>query len=144
MVSLAELLGAQDEPETDDVDVLLSGDVVTFRFAKIDGDRWAELCGKFPPRPENTLDLAVGGYNIDMVVNAAVKINGQRVDGESVEAPTPEQWDMLLTRLSGSDVKRIRDSVWNLNEFGPAQRLEAAKKARSTAATDTSLPSDSV
>lgn len=143
MTTLAELLGAQSEPETDEVDVLLNGEAVTFRFTKIDGDRWAELCGKFPPRPENTLDLAVGGYNIDMVVNAAVKINGTRVDGGMLETPSREQWDRILTILSGSDVKKIRDSVWNLNEFGPAQRLEAAKKARNTPVTGTGSLSDS-
>jgi hypothetical protein len=143
MVSITELLSAAAAPETDDVDVLLADQVVTFRFTKLDGDRWAELCGKFPPRPGNTLDLAVDGYNIDAVVNAAVKINGVRIDGDRVESIAEGQWDMILTALSGSDVKNIRDVIWNLNEGGPMYRLEAAKKALTTLGNGTSSPSDS-
>jgi len=141
MATIAELLG-KAEPETDTVDVLLHGELVTFEFAKIDGDRWAELVAKFPPRNGNPMDLKIGGYNIDLVVKEAAKINGTRVDGVR-EKPSPQQWDAIFEVLSGHDVKLIRDVVWTLNEYGPAQRLEAAKKARSTGGNGTSSPSGS-
>jgi hypothetical protein len=140
MASIAELLG-NAEPEKDTVDVLLHGELVTFEFAKIDGDRWAELAAKFPPRPGNPTDLRVGGYNIDLVVKEAAKINGARVDVDPHEKPSPQQWDAIFEKLDGHGVKEIRDVVWTLNEYGPAQRLEAAKKARSTGGNGTTSPS---
>lgn len=144
MASLDELLSA--EPDLDDVtetvNVMLGGQLVDFRFTKLDGDRWAELCGKHLPRPMNALDQ-IFQCNVDMVVNDAVKINGVRVDAGTVEAPSDGQWNMILSALSGADVKKIRDAIWWLNQIGPEQRLEAAKKALSTAGNDTSSPSDS-
>jgi len=142
MASIAELL-ASSEPERDTVEVILGGEPVTFEFTKIDGDRWAELAAKYPPRPGNPTDLRIGGYNIDQVVKEAAKINGQRVDVEPHENPTPEQWDAIFEALSGHGVKDIRDVVWTLNEYGPAQQLEAAKKARSTGGNGTNSPSPS-
>lgn len=105
--------------------------VLTFRFRRMNGYDWAALCAKHPPRLDVSADLGVGGYNLDAVVREAVKVSGVRLDGENEETLTSEEWDETYTRLAGHDVKRIKDAVWLLNEFGPAQQLASAKKARS-------------
>lgn len=103
--------------------------VLTFRFRKLDGYTYAGLCAKYPPRLDVSADLGAGGYNIDEVCKAAAKANGVRIDGDVEEKPSEAEWDDLFVQLSGHDVKRIRDAIWMLNEYGPAQQLELAKKA---------------
>jgi hypothetical protein len=74
-------------------------------------------------------DLGAGGYNLDEVAKAAAKINGVRVTDDGEEPISEDEWEQLFTSLSGHDVKRIRDAIWLLNEYGPAQGLALAKKA---------------
>lgn len=103
--------------------------VLTFRFRRMDGYDYAALCAKYPPRLDVQADLGAGGYNIDEVARAAAKASGVRLTDEGEEKPTPKEWDEIYGHLSGHDVKEIRDAIWSLNEFGPAQDLALAKKA---------------
>ena len=105
--------------------------VLTFRFRRMDGYEYAALCAKYPPRLDVSADLGAGGYNIDEVARAAAKASGVRVLDGKEEPVAADEWDDLFNALSGHDVKQIRDTIWSLNEYGPAQQLALAKKALS-------------
>lgn len=103
--------------------------VLTFRFRRMDGFDYAALCAKHPPRLDVSADLGAGGYNIDAVARAAAKASGVRLVDDTEETLSDDEWDGIFESLSGHDVKNIRDAIWSLNEYGPAQQLELAKKA---------------
>lgn len=103
--------------------------LVTLRFTKLPGDKYAELTGRHNPRLDSPLDLNVH-YNVDEVVKAAAKLSGAEVDGESVTPLTPAQVEDLLPLLSGVDVANIRDVILALNDYGPRMQVINAKKAR--------------
>jgi hypothetical protein len=54
---------------------------------------------------------------------------GGRVDGDTVEPLTSEQWAGLWSVLSGHEFERVCSVIWELNEWEPQQRIDSAKKA---------------
>lgn len=111
--------------ESFDAEVLKS--LVTLKFTRLDGQRWALLTSANPMRIDVALDRSYG-YNYDAVTEAATRISGVRVDDEGEHELTAEQWGRLQRVLSGHDVQVIRDAVWTLNEYEPAQHVEALVK----------------
>jgi len=103
--------------------------LVTLRFTKLPGEKYAELTGKFMPRLDSPLDLNAH-YNVDEVTKAAAVLSGAEVDGDEVSPLTPAQVAELWPLLSGVDVGRIRDVILALNDMGPRQLVVEAKKAR--------------
>lgn len=108
--------------------------LVTFEFERLPGDLWNDLTATNPVRSDSIVDLSYG-YNLDAVVKKAAKaargghsFAWQVADGKPVVL-TAEQWDEIFGMLSGHDASAVRDAVWNLNEWGPAQALAEAKKA---------------
>jgi len=108
--------------------------LVTFEFERLPGDFWNYLTATNPVRPDSIIDLSYG-YNLDAVVQKAAKAErgghsfAWQVDDGKPVVLTGEQWDDVFGMLSGHDASAIRDAVWNLNEWGPAQALAEAKKA---------------
>ena len=111
--------------EAFDDEVLKS--LVTLKFTRLDGQKWALLTSANPMRVDVALDRHYG-YNYDTVTGLAARASGVRVDDDGEHPLTPEQWDRLMRVLSGHDVQVIRDAVWTLNEYEPSQHIEALVK----------------
>lgn len=140
MTSFDELLlkaktAKEADPNTALAEVLLGGELVTFRFSELDGDAWSEIAIRNPPRLDVEIDRK-RGYNVHTASQAAAVVSGVRlVDGEGV-ALTAEQWTALWPLLSGHEFTTICDTVWSLNVWQPSERLEQAKKdSRATRAS---------
>ncbi len=101
--------------------------LVTLKFTRLDGQKWALLTSANPMRVDVALDRHYG-YNYDTVTGLAARESGVRLDDDGEHPLTPEQWDRLLRVLSGHDVQVIRDAVWTLNEYEPSQHIEALVK----------------
>lgn len=101
--------------------------LVTLKFGRLPGAEWALLTTAYPMRMDVALDRHYG-YNYDAVSEKAAQKSGVRVDGDAETPLTAEQWERLFKVLSGHDVQQIRDTVWTLNEYEPAQHLEALVK----------------
>lgn len=128
---------------------LLASDegLITLRFKRLPGKKWAELTSKYPARLDSPVDRHYG-YNYDAVCEAAVQFRdaegkpyGVRVeDGEEVpmlveqsKDSTVNEWEDLYEELSGHEVETIRDAVWELNEYAPQQKVREALKASGAA-----------
>lgn len=136
-----------------ELDALLRAEVeslLTLRFYKLDGDRWADLTAQCPLRLNSPIDRQYG-YNILAVVKLAAPLSGVSVEGDeevpltvseaSEDSPEPvDEWSDLFRVLSGHEVSRIVDAVYRLNEYDPAKRVSRLKKA-STAMTASGLNS---
>jgi hypothetical protein len=140
-VSFLDDLAAQAaaEPDTADVPVLVNGHLYTLRFTQMDGLEWASEVDKYPARPFILIDARYG-YNLRALVKGIAHKCGVLLDGDT-EVPLRtdppgtkdgvDQWGDLFKALDGSAVQRVCDAVWGLNEYAPAQAVEAAKKALS-------------
>lgn len=122
------------QPQSDPVEVVLGGELVTFRFTRAVATDWARNCARFPARLDVDMDR-VYGYNFHQVsmITAAetgVLIEDDGVTG-SITALTEEQWRGIFAPgvLSGHDLMRIVDAVWALNEWDPQQKVLDLKKA---------------
>jgi hypothetical protein len=113
---------------TQDVDITLNGTLYTFRFTRMDGLEWASLCDMFPARPGVLFDMRYG-YNLRPLTLAAAAKSGQRLEGEAPVDLTEDQWRNLFKTLPGASIERFSDALFQLNEYGPAQEVDAAKKA---------------
>lgn len=130
-------LGAEPEtgtPRTDaasraleDFDGEVLKSLVTLKFTRLDGDRWAKLTSAHPMRIDVALDRHYG-YDYDAVSEAAARASGVRIDDDGEHSLTTEQWTRLLKVLAGHDVQAIRDAVWTLNEYEPEQHVQALVK----------------
>jgi hypothetical protein len=87
------------------------------------------------------------GYNFAAVCEAAAKFRDPKtgavyahvlIDGVPTELDS-EQWDDLFSILAGSDVTKIQDAIWTLNEYDPAYRLQALVKASGAATRSDSI-----
>lgn len=101
--------------------------LITIRFTRMAGSAWAELTSKNPVRLEVPIDRHYG-YNYDAVCFAAAAATGVCIEGDEIEVLSPESWADLLEELSGHEVGLIRDAIWELNEFAPAQRVQELVK----------------
>jgi hypothetical protein len=116
-----------------------------FRFKLLPGDVWSRLTTANPARVEVPVDRRYG-YNFDAVCDAAaqyVDANGTaygvRVEGDTevpmivekktLDYPNPRnQWRELFAAISGHEMEKIRDAIWELNEYEPQVRLEEQLK----------------
>ena len=102
--------------------------LVTLKFARVEGQTWALLTSAYPMRLDVALDRNYG-YNYDAVTEAATRKTGRRLDDDGEHELTEDQWTRLFKVLSGHDIQVIRDAVWTLNEWEPAQNVEALTKS---------------
>jgi hypothetical protein len=140
----------KNEPISVLVDVLVNEELVRLKFTELPAERWADICAHSPVRPEVLYDEQYG-YNIHSACRMAAPLCGVRVvAGEDVPLEmrrdpstgrvVGSEWDDLFDVISGHEFGLIADAIWELNEWGPQQRLEAAKKA-STLASAVNSPS---
>jgi len=120
------------QAEIDDLQDEVDKSLITLRFTRLDGEKWADLTSANPMRLGVALDRHYG-YNFDAVSVAAAQMSGVRVDEDGDHELTDEQWERLLKLLSGYDRKLIRDAVWTLNEYGPQQLVDALVKGSGAA-----------
>lgn len=127
---------------------LTDGTVVTLRFEALPGQAWAEIIARHPARPDVGIDV-VYGYNYHEVAKAAAVYHdpgtvpgelgrgyADRVippEGDETEPAivpvTPEQFAGILEVVTGHEFERIASAIWDLNDYGPQQRLANAGKA---------------
>jgi hypothetical protein len=128
-----------DELEEQSADSLL-----TIRLTRLPGRDWSNLTSKCPVRPDVPIDRHYG-YNYDAACEAAARYRdtsnvayGARLeDGEPIDI-SDDEWGDLFDVLSGSDIGKIRDAVWSLNEYEPEQRLNALVKGSGAASRSVS------
>lgn len=140
-----ERLGVDDgsadlQAQVDDLKASSADALVTLEFERLPGYLWTDITSRHPARLDVAADITYG-YNFDTVVIAAAKAKlgehsyGWRVEGGKPVTMTDEQWDDLFLLMAGHEFDNIRDAVFVVNELGPAQRLESAKKASAGAGT---------
>jgi hypothetical protein len=121
----------------EDVDILLNGTLYVFRFKKMDAFEWAAQCDNYPARPTVLIDRAYG-YNIRTMTMGVAPLCGVRLEGDTevelrVDPPKTrgrvDEWRSLFKAIDGDAFQRITDALFNLNQYGPQQAVEAAKKA---------------
>lgn len=117
--------------------------IVTLRFTQMPGPQWAEVVSRCPVRLDVDMDRHYG-FNSDRATLLAAPLSGAWLeeDGGTSALSAGEWRDLLGHRaddgtfvvgaLAGSDLRRIGDAIFELNEYLPGQRLQAAKKAFAT------------
>ena len=126
---LEDLAVAKEQPKqkSEPVSVIVNDALYELVFYRADGDVWAETVSRHPARTESKIDLRYG-YNFNAVVLEVAPKTGRLVeDGTETELPG-EAWADLIPALSGAEIGRVTDAIWALNEWNPAQEIEAAKK----------------
>jgi hypothetical protein len=80
------------------------------------------------------------GYNYDLACEAAARFRdpsgvayGFRIEGGKPAEITDDEWNDLFEVLPGSEIGKIRDAVWLLNEYEPSERLAALVKGSGAA-----------
>ena len=110
------------------------------RIFRMPGRDWANLTSKCPVRVDVPIDRHYG-YNYDAACEAALRYRDPKTgatyafrleDGNPVEF-TDDEWQELLSVLSGNEYAKLRDRVWELNEYEPEQRLNALVKGSGAA-----------
>lgn len=110
-------------------DELTDGTLVTFRFTQLTGQQWAEIAARNPARVDVLIDRRYG-YNYHETAKTAAAVSGARVlDDGTTEPVTAEQWLRLWPLLAGREFEAIASALWDLNDFGPQQRVANAGKA---------------
>lgn len=126
-----------DEEAAEAVDVL--------RFTRLPGRAWTELTAKFPARGDVAVDVNYG-YDYAKVCEAAAKYRNprtqeayaHRMDGETPVELVDDQWDVLFESLTGGEVARVYDAIWEQNEYKSAERINELVKASGAASRSVS------
>lgn len=113
--------------------------VLTVRITRIPGDDWAEIVSRNPARLDVPIDKHYG-YNYDAVCNAAAVFRdddgtayAHSVDGDDLVPLERAEWFDLISVISGGEATELRDAIWSLNEYEPAQRLDLLVKSSGVA-----------
>lgn len=129
------------------IDAILAEEVdtlVTMRFTRLPGDVWTRLSRQCLPDPSNILDRELRYGLVETCKLAAQHVAedgtvyGHIVDGDDLSVPTvhrvtksnpipTNEWLELFALMSGAEVTAIVDSLYLLNSYGPAQRVNALK-----------------
>jgi hypothetical protein len=120
----------------------LAGDdsTETIRIFRMPGRDWANLTSKCPVRADVPIDRHYG-YNYDAACEAALRYRDPktgatyafRLEDDTPVEITDAEWADLLSVLSGNEYAKLRDRVWELNEYEPEQRLNALVKGSGAA-----------
>lgn len=105
-----------------------AGSLITLRFTRLSGLEWSEITSQHAARPGAAVDKALG-FNFPKVCTLAAQKNGVLMDGDDITGIKPEEWSEFWAALSGFDVNRIFDAIWELNVGIPAGRLARLGKA---------------
>lgn len=127
----AMIQAAKDElgkPQTEQLSVVVAGDVLVLQFTKLQPFEWRDLVALFPPRAGVTRDVNLG-FNHDRFASGFPVSHVKVVDGDNVVDVSVEQWKQLFEVLESPDIFNIATTLWGMHEYAPAQRLVEAKKA---------------
>jgi len=142
---LDDLAAAKEAPrkKSKPVEVLVNGNLYELVFYRADGDVWADSVARHPLRLDAVIDLKYG-YNFNEVVLEIGSTTSRYIEGGEEHAfpidevkdgekppirPKSSAWESFFKSLSGSEVGKVTDAIWALNEWDPAQEIERAKKA---------------
>lgn len=132
MSRLSKLIqSARDEVvprKTADQEVLVSGELVTLRFEKLDPRVWRELIAKYPARDGVAYDRSLG-YNFDLVPVGYPVAHVFDVTGDEPVAVSADEWAGIFELLESPDLKNVALALWGMHEYEPQQAVLAAKKA---------------
>ena len=106
--------------------------LITLRFYKVPGDEWAELTANHPRRRNAIVD-AKYGYDMHAVCRASAIKYGRTMDGETEEVRTEIEWAELWPLLGGAEHAQVCDTIYYLNEWEPADRVERLKNSSEVA-----------
>lgn len=135
-------LAAETEPEKvqaqiDELLALTADALITLRFTRMSGEKWAEITARCPIRAGATIDLQYG-YDMHAVCKIAAPLCGVRVEGDeefplvyakaSPGVEAVNEWADLFETVSGHEFSLIVDAIYMLNEYEPAVRVDALKK----------------
>lgn len=125
-------------------DALTDGTLITIRFTQLPGQAWAEFGARNPARQGVLIDQLYHYNYHEAAKDAAVYRDPEEaggraysalvVHGEGETEPTlepisDEQWAGILEVISGHEFEKIASALWELNDYGPRQRIAAAGKA---------------
>ena len=115
--------------------------LITLRFTRMPGDKWAEITARCPARPDAPIDTHYG-YNMHAVCRLAAPLSGVRVEGDkefpllvtpaTEDSPRVDEWATLFDTISGHEFGQIIETIYTLNEFTPAMNVNALKKELAT------------
>lgn len=105
--------------------------IVTFRFTRLPAAEWADIKSRSPVRLDSDIDKQYG-FNADKAGMLASPLAGVRLerDGDDIVevGMTEDEWRDLFAAISGHELTLIGDAHFELNEYGPGQRLADLKK----------------
>jgi hypothetical protein len=142
---LASLSPAEEiQQQLDELAEQSADSLLTIRLTRLPGRDWSNLTSKCPVRPDVPIDRHYG-YNYDAACEAAARYRdtsnvayGARLEGGEPVDISDDEWGDLFDVLSGSDIGKIRDAVWSLNEYEPQERLNALVKGSGAASRSVS------
>jgi len=111
--------------QIDELKAEAAASVVTLKFTAMPGDEWATIAALTSPRPGVMVDV-YAGCNVTEAVKLAAPAMGRRIEDGVEYVIDPDPWAVLFTLPGFSD---IEDAVFELQVYGPKERLAAAKKA---------------
>lgn len=129
-----EVAKAAEPDRSAPVKITVGGELVEIVFERVDGKLWASQCAKYAPRPDVPIDRNYG-YNFHQVVISVSPESGRLVTDDGLLPLDDDQWRGIYAEgvLSGHDFQRVADAIWQVNEWGPQQKVAALSKASARA-----------
>jgi hypothetical protein len=136
-------------PTSEPISVLVGESLYELVFAQAPGDVWAAVTSKHPMRLDQPIDRTYG-YNFHAVVaeiaetTCTVTKDGELVDlileKYSTQNTKPvNEWRDLFAVVGGSAYTQLADACFQLNQWGPDQRVAELKKASRVASEPSSV-----
>lgn len=124
IAKIQENVGALEEER----DGLRKGTIVTLHFDKLEGGQWADIAARHPARVDVVIDR-LSGYNYHATARDAAPLCGYALGEDDARVDlSPEDWQGLWPILSGREMENIANSLWELNDWSPRRKIDAAKK----------------
>ena len=105
--------------------------LVTLRFTQLPAAQWADIKSQCPVRLDSDIDRHYG-FNADKAGVLASPLGGVRLerDGDTVseEPLSDDEWRDVFASITGHELSLIADAHFELNEYGPANRVADLKK----------------
>lgn len=129
IVPIQEEIGTLEEQR----DAIRAGTLLRLRFDKMPGEEWAAIASRHPGRLDSSIDR-LSGYNYHAAAVEAAPLCGYALGDDDAREPlTAEDWAGLFEILSGRELEAIATSLWEMNDWGPRRKINAAKKASTDA-----------
>lgn len=128
-MNLKEKIAAQkarlENPPSQEVQVLVGGEVTSIVLTKLRPDEWVSLVALHPPRAGMPSDKQLG-MNLD-TLPSDYPVDRIKVDGEAVDK---EMWADIWGPMESVHRGDISAAVWGVNVWTTIQEIRAVGKAR--------------